>query len=127
MSAAAARHEVHHSGRKRKLLQEARQTSPQYTGLSLDGLSTTVLPVTTDASVIPAIIASGKFHGGIDDANAERDVVELVLLAGKRDKRLLPAVADHLARVELGEVDRLGNIAVGFGPRLSDFQDHQAR
>src|SRR5579864_4502877 len=34
-------------------------------GESLDGFSTTVLPETIDARVIPAIIAHGKFHGGI--------------------------------------------------------------
>ena len=34
-------------------------------GESLDGLSTTVLPHTIDAAVMPHIIASGKFHGGM--------------------------------------------------------------
>ncbi len=34
-------------------------------GESLEGFNTTVLPVTTAAVVIPARIASGKFHGGI--------------------------------------------------------------
>ena len=35
------------------------------TGASLDGLRTTVLPATSAAVVIPAMIAKGKFHGGI--------------------------------------------------------------
>ena len=35
------------------------------TGESLDGFSTTVFPVTIAADVIPAMIAIGKFHGGI--------------------------------------------------------------
>ncbi len=34
-------------------------------GVSLEGLITTVLPVTSAATVMPARIASGKFHGGI--------------------------------------------------------------
>ena len=34
-------------------------------GESLDGLSTTVLPVTIAAVVMPTQIASGKFHGGM--------------------------------------------------------------
>src|SRR5579862_2121539 len=34
-------------------------------GESLEGFSTTVLPVTMAAEVMPAIIANGKFHGGI--------------------------------------------------------------
>src|SRR3954463_16566279 len=34
-------------------------------GESLDGFRITVLPHTMEASVIPAMIAQGKFHGGI--------------------------------------------------------------
>src|SRR5579863_8387509 len=34
-------------------------------GESLEGLRITVLPVTIDAAVIPAMMANGKFHGGI--------------------------------------------------------------
>src|SRR5262249_61189898 len=34
-------------------------------GVSLAGFSTTVFPVTIAADVMPARIASGKFHGGI--------------------------------------------------------------
>ncbi len=34
-------------------------------GVSLDGLMIAVLPVTSAATVMPARIASGKFHGGI--------------------------------------------------------------
>ena len=34
-------------------------------GVSLDGLMTTVLPVTKEAMVMPTRMASGKFHGGI--------------------------------------------------------------
>src|SRR6185312_15373547 len=34
-------------------------------GVSLEGLITTVLPVTSAAQVMPHKIASGKFHGGI--------------------------------------------------------------
>ena len=34
-------------------------------GESLDGFRITVFPVTIEAAVIPAMIANGKFHGGI--------------------------------------------------------------
>ena len=34
-------------------------------GASLDGLRMTVLPVTMEAAVMPAIMAKGKFHGGM--------------------------------------------------------------
>ena len=35
------------------------------TAASGEGLSTTVFPVTTAAEVMPAMIASAKFHGGM--------------------------------------------------------------
>jgi hypothetical protein len=34
-------------------------------GASDEGFKTTVLPVTNDATVMPAMIASGKFQGGM--------------------------------------------------------------
>ena len=34
-------------------------------GESLDGFRMTVLPLTMEASVMPAMMAQGKFHGGI--------------------------------------------------------------
>jgi hypothetical protein len=34
-------------------------------GESLEGFRITVLPLTMEASVIPAMMAQGKFHGGI--------------------------------------------------------------
>ena len=34
-------------------------------GESLDGFRMTVLPLTIEASVMPAMMAQGKFHGGI--------------------------------------------------------------
>ena len=43
---------------------------------SEDGLSTTVLPATSAAVVMPVRIASGKFQGGITTHTPERDVVE---------------------------------------------------
>ena len=35
------------------------------TGVALAGLSSTVLPVTIAAAVMPTVIASGKFQGGM--------------------------------------------------------------
>jgi hypothetical protein len=34
-------------------------------GVSLDGLTMAVLPATSEATVMPTRMASGKFHGGI--------------------------------------------------------------
>ena len=34
-------------------------------GESLEGFRITVLPLTIEASVMPAMMAQGKFHGGI--------------------------------------------------------------
>ena len=50
-------------------------------GVSLEGLRTTVLPVTSAAMVIPARIASGKFQGGIITTDTERQVRHLILLS----------------------------------------------
>ena len=45
--------------------QQRRRTSAATIAESLEGLRTTVLPVTIAAAVIPAMIASAKFHGGM--------------------------------------------------------------
>ncbi len=55
---------------------------------SEDGFRTTVLPATSAAVVMPARIASGKFQGGMTTRHAERDVLELVVLAGVGRQRL---------------------------------------
>jgi hypothetical protein len=34
-------------------------------GASLEGFRTTVLPQTMEAAVMPAMMAKGKFHGGM--------------------------------------------------------------
>ena len=58
-------------------------------------------------------------------ARAERDVERLGELARiRRDGDLAPP-AQHLARVELEEVDRLGRLDVGLGPGLPDLEHHR--
>ena len=63
--AAAAGHEVEHAGRQPDLLHQLRRTAQAIAGESLEGFSTTVLPVTIAAVVMPTQIASGKFQGGM--------------------------------------------------------------
>ena len=65
-----------------------------------------------------------KVPGRNDRADAERDVLELVLLAriGRQGLRLREAL--HVPRVELAEVDRLGRVAVGLGPGLGFLEHH---
>ena len=65
----------------------------------------------------------GRDHG----AGAERDVESLGELARVRRDGDLAAPAQHLSRVELEEVDRLGGLDVGLGPRLADLEDHRGR
>ena len=74
-------------------------------GASGEGLRTTVLPVTMAAAVMPAMMAKGKFHGRDDGADAERNVAELVALAGELDGGGGGGEAEGLAGVELEEVD----------------------
>ena len=99
---------------------QARRTASRSPAASDDGLSTTVLPVTIAAVVMPARIASGKFHGGITTPTPSGMYSMLVALARIGRQRLRLREPLHLARVELAEVDRLGGVGVGLGPRLAD-------
>ena len=94
---------------------------------SEEGLRTTVLPATSAAVVMPVRIARGKFQGGITTRDAHRDVLEIVAFAGVGRQGLRLGESLHLPRVELAEVDGLGRVAVGFGPRLGLFEDHHGR
>ena len=90
-------------------------------GESLEGLRMTVLPVTMAAAVMPAMMAKGKFHGRNDRAHAERDVEELVALAGILDGRGCGGQAQGFAGVELKEIDGFAHVGVGLSPVLADF------
>ena len=65
----------------------------------------------------------GRDHG----ARPERDVERLGELARVGRDGNLAAPAQHLARVELEEVDRLGGLDVGLGPGLADLENHRRR
>ena len=58
-------------------------------------------------------------------ADAERNIDELVSLAGNRDDRLRLRVAQRFARIKLDKVDRFGDVTVGLGPAFPDFVDQQ--
>ena len=75
-----------------------------------------MLPATSAATVMPVGIASGKFQGGMTTATPRGSVLGDVGLAGDVAAPGL-GQADHLAGVELAEVDRLGDVAVGLAPR----------
>ena len=70
---------------------------------------------------MPAMMAKGKFHGRDDGAHAERDVKQLVALAGVLDGGGCGGQAQGFACVELEEVDGLAHVGVGLGPVLADF------
>ena len=93
-------------------------------GVSLEGLMTTVLPVTSAATVMPARIASGKFHGGITTPDAQRQIDHFIALAGHLHHGLRAGQAQHLARVVFAEIDGFGDFGFGFGPGLAGFE-HQ--
>ena len=67
---------------------------------------------------------NGEIPRRDDDADTERNVDQFVVFAGHRRDRLLRRVAQHLAPVELHEVDGLGGVGIGLGPALADFVDH---
>ena len=60
-----------------------------------------------------------------DDADAQRDVVQLGLVVRLGIGRMRLAQPQHLAAVELQEVDRLRGVGVGLDPRLAGFEHHQ--
>ena len=81
-----------------------------------------MLPATSAATVMPVGIASGKFQGGMTTATPRGEVLGEVGLAGDVAVPRL-GQADHLAGVELAEVDRLGDVGVGLGPGLAALVD----
>ena len=52
--------------------------------------------------------------------------MQCIVLAGKLNRRLSFREAQRFAGIELAEVDGLGNVGVGLGPVLADFE-HQPR
>ncbi len=63
--------------------------------------------------------------GRDDSPDSERDVVESVLFALQRGQIFGLPQPQHLARVPLHQVDRLGGLAVGLVPGLAHFEHHQ--
>ncbi len=90
-------------------------------GESDEGFRITVLPVTMAAAVMPAMMAKGKFQGENDSADSERDVEQLVALAGILNGSRSGGQSQRLAGVELEKVDGLADIGVGFGPVFANF------
>ena len=92
------------------------------TGDCSAGLRITVLPATSAATVMPVGIASGKFQGGMTTATPRgRCSVKFGLAGDVAVPRL--GQPDHLAGVELAEVDGLGDVAIGLGPGLAALVD----
>ena len=52
----------------------------------------------------------------MDHADAKRHIFKPVLFAGNVSQWLVARITKHLVCVEFAEVDRLGGVAVGFGP-----------
>src|SRR5579862_2480761 len=66
---------------------------------------------------------AGKIPRRNDRAYAQRNVVQGVVFAGQLNRSLRFRKTQGLARVELAEVDGLGNVGIGLGPVLADFED----
>ncbi len=64
----------------------------------------------------------GKVPGRDDGSDAERDVAELVVLAGELDGRGRGVQLERFAAVELEKVDGLAYVGVGLAPVLSDLE-----
>ena len=113
---------LEHAGRQAGLLEDADEVPAHRRGL-LGGLEDhRVFPATKAAAAMPIGIARGKFQGGMTTTKPSGDALDGVGLAG--DVAVLGlGQADHLAGVELAEVDRFGHVAVGLAPGLAALED----
>jgi hypothetical protein len=66
-------------------------------------------------------MAKGKIPRRNHRAHSQRDVEQLIALAGILDRRGGLRKAQGFARIELKEVDSFGYVGIGFGPVLADF------
>ena len=66
-----------------------------------------MLPVTSAATVMPAMMASGKVPGRNHDADAEREIHNSSFSPGNLQHRIGRGIAQHLAGVIFAEIDRL--------------------
>ena len=85
------------------------------------GFMITVLPVTSAAETIPVKNRDREIPGRYDERDAARPVMLVAFFAEDVLGQRRPTEDAHLLRVEEEEIDRLANVAVGFGPRFSDF------
>ena len=60
---------------------------------------------------------------GDHDADAEREVYQLVLLSRELDGGFHLRVPEHLTCVKFQEIDRLGDVTVGFRPCFAHLHD----
>ena len=66
---------------------------------------------------------AGKIPRRNHRAHAQRNVDQSVALARHLHRQFGPRQAQRLARVVFAEVDGLGDVGVGFGPVLADFEN----
>ena len=57
-------------------------------------------------------------------AYAQRDVAQPIALARQLHRRLSLREANRLQRIEVAEVNQLGDVAIGFSPVLADLEHH---
>jgi len=87
-------------------------------GESLDGFSTNRVARHHGRRGHAAENRQGEVPWRNDGTDTQRDVAQLPALARQPGQRLLIGKPEHLAPVELGEVDRLGDIPVRLGQDL---------
>ena len=92
-------------------------------GESPEGFRMTVLPQTMEASVMPPMMAAGKFHGEITAPTPSGMYQRWSCSPGNCTGRCRLGEADRFQRVHHAEVNQFGDIAVGLGIVLADFED----
>ena len=125
--AAGAGHEVDGPGREARLDHAARRGASRSAGVSLEGLNTTVLPVTSGRHHLPARDRHREVPGRDDPGDADRLADAHRPLVGQLRRR---RVAEHpaaLAGHEEGDVDALLDIAASLGQDLAHLAGHRPR
>jgi hypothetical protein len=81
-------------------------------GVSSEGFSTTVLPATMAEHDMPAIIANGKFQGGMMmPTPSGRYFNSLTSSDSGEGQRLRFGITQGLARVEIQKINRLASVS----------------
>ena len=122
-AAAAAGAEVHHAVRHAALFQNLHQLGGDRRRVA-GGLQHNRISADDGSHGHAGRDRRRKIPGRNHRAHSERDVPEIIALAGVLNRRLRLCQPQRFARIELAEVDGLADIGIGLGPVLAHLENH---